>query len=89
MQRSFKDRIWGAAEPTGQNTVARMLDVIRTSSSAPALVETGEGARYVLKFSGAGAGAYGLLTEFLATEIARGKRERRGTPTARRTGKRA
>jgi hypothetical protein len=48
-----------------------MLDVIRSSSSAPALVETGEGARYVLKFSGAGAGAYGLLTEFLATEIAR------------------
>src|SRR5215208_3842327 len=51
--------------------VVRMLDVIRTGSSAPAYVETSDGALYVLKLSGAGAGARGLLTEFLATGIAR------------------
>jgi hypothetical protein len=56
---------------TAPARVARMLDVIRTSSSAPAYVEAGDGARYVLKLGGAGAGERGLLTEFLAIGIAR------------------
>jgi hypothetical protein len=51
-------------------SVARMLAVIRTSSSAPAIVENGEGTRFVLKLVGSGAGPRGLLTEFLGTAIA-------------------
>jgi hypothetical protein len=71
MQKRLKGTAWREGRPTGPDEVVRMLDVIRTSSSAPAYVETGDGALYVLKLSGAGAGARGLLTEFLATEIAR------------------
>lgn len=55
----------------GPGTVVRMHEVIRTSSSSPARVETRDGNQYVLKFAGSGAGPRGLLTEFLAIGIAR------------------
>ena len=68
----------GGAPRTAGNTVARMLDVIRTSSSAPAYIEAGDGALYILKLSGAGAGERGLLTEFLATGLAGGETQTQG-----------
>ncbi len=51
--------------------VARVLEVFRNASTSPALVETGDGARWVMKFAGAGSGPFGLLTEFVAIGIAR------------------
>src|SRR5882724_5550256 len=71
MQKRADDAALSEGPPAGPDSVARMLDVIRTSSSAPAYVETGDSVLYVLKLSGAGAGVTGLLTEFLATGIAR------------------
>lgn len=41
------------------------------ASTSPAVVETGDGVRRVMKFSGAGPGPFGLLTELLAIGIAR------------------
>lgn len=47
-----------------------MLAVFPAASTTPALVETGDGILWVLKFSGAGPGPFGLLTELLALAIA-------------------
>ncbi|MFT3975406.1 MAG: hypothetical protein QM699_18815 [Amaricoccus sp.] len=47
-----------------------MLAVFPAASTTPALIETGDGTRAVLKFSGAGPGPAGLLTELLALPIA-------------------
>jgi hypothetical protein len=44
--------------------------VLTNASTTPALVETADGARRVMKFSGAGPGPFGLLTELLALGIA-------------------
>jgi hypothetical protein len=52
------------------HTIARLLQVIRAGSSLPALAETRTGELTVVKFTGAGGGPHGLLTEFLATGIA-------------------
>lgn len=57
-------------QPDGGETIVRMHEVIRTSSSSPAVVETRSGELFVLKLAGGGAGRRGLLTEFLATGIA-------------------
>ena len=51
-------------------TVARLLQLFRSGSTTPAVVETHTGARFLLKFAAAGPGVRGLLTEFLATRIA-------------------
>lgn len=48
----------------------RVLAVFPAASTTPALIETGDGTRMVLKFSGAGPGPFGLLTELLALAIA-------------------
>jgi len=53
------------------STVARVIEVLPRASTSPAIVETGDGARRVMKFSGAGPGPFGLLTELLAIGIAR------------------
>ena len=50
--------------------VARIVEILRGSTS-PAVVETEDGARWVMKFTGAGRGPRGLLTEFIATDLAR------------------
>lgn len=47
-----------------------MLAVFPAASTTPALVETANGGRRVLKFSGAGPGPFGLLTELIALAIA-------------------
>ena len=52
-------------------TVARILRVLPRASTSPAEIETGDGARFVLKFGGAGLGPYGLLVEYLGLAIAR------------------
>ena len=44
------------------------------ASTSPALIETGDGRRWVMKFTGAGPGPFGVLTEYLALSIARGLR---------------
>jgi hypothetical protein len=62
---------WATERPADGETVARMHEVIRTSSSAPAIVETRSGELFVLKLAGGGAGPRGLLTEFLAAGIAK------------------
>jgi hypothetical protein len=51
--------------------VARVLRVLPGASTSPAEIETEAGARFVLKFSGAGPGPYGLLVEYLGLAIAR------------------
>lgn len=51
--------------------VARVLRVLPRASTSPAEIETEAGARFVLKFSGAGPGPYGLLVEYLGIAIAR------------------
>jgi hypothetical protein len=71
MQKPLSHQAWSKGVAIAPDRVARMLDVIRTGSSAPAYVEAGDGALYILKLAGAGAGTRGLLTEFLATGIAR------------------
>jgi hypothetical protein len=48
-----------------------VLEVLKDASTSPAIVETADGAAWVMKFSGAGPGPFGLLTEFLAIGIAR------------------
>jgi hypothetical protein len=57
--------------PEAHRTVARVVAVLPEASTSPALVEAGDGSRWVLKFSGAGPGPFGLLTEGLALGIAR------------------
>lgn len=52
------------------STVVRVLEVLPRASTSPALVETGDGRRWVLKFSGAGSGPFGLLVEALALDVA-------------------
>ncbi|MFO1141397.1 MAG: hypothetical protein U1E59_03235 [Amaricoccus sp.] len=59
----------GAATPPDR-VVARVLAVLTEASTTPALVEAGDGSRWVMKFSGAGPGPFGLLVEFLALRIA-------------------
>lgn len=61
----------GGGAPSPDETVARVLEVLPQASTSPARVETADGGRYVLKFSGAGPGPFGLLTEYLALGIAR------------------
>lgn len=51
--------------------VERMTRVITHASTTPAEVETRDGRRWVLKFSGAGPGPYGLLVEYIGLAIAR------------------
>ena len=51
--------------------VTRVLAILPVASTSPALVETADGARRVMKFAGAGPGPFGLLTEFIALGIAR------------------
>jgi hypothetical protein len=58
------------ASPGPSETVARVLAVLPHASTSPAVVDTADGGRFVLKFSGAGPGPFGLLTEFLALGIA-------------------
>ena len=48
-----------------------MLEVLPRASTSPALIETGDGRRWVMKFTGAGPGPFGVLTEYLALGIAR------------------
>ena len=60
-----------ASSPEPAVTVARVLSVLPQASTSPAVAETGDGATWVLKFSGAGPGPFGLLTEYLALGIAR------------------
>ena len=50
--------------------VARVFEVFTNASTSPALIETADGRRWVMKFAGAGSGPFGLLTEFLALGIA-------------------
>jgi hypothetical protein len=47
-----------------------VLAVFPAASTTPALIETQSGRTSVLKFSGAGPGPFGLLTEFIALRIA-------------------
>ena len=56
--------------PQPSATISRLHRVIRTGSSSPALAETADEKLFVVKFSGAGGGARGLLTEYLATGLA-------------------
>ena len=48
-----------------------MIEVLPRASTSPALIETGDGRRWVMKFTGAGPGPFGVLTEYLALGIAR------------------
>lgn len=50
--------------------IERLLQVFGEGSTSPALAQTAEGERYVVKFSGAGPGPRALLTEFLAMRLA-------------------
>jgi len=45
--------------------------VLPAASTSPALIETADGRRWVMKFTGAGPGPFGVLTEYLALGIAR------------------
>ncbi len=58
------------AVPEGARVV-RVAHVFTRASTSPACVETAEGTPWVMKFSGAGPGPFGLLTELLALGIAR------------------
>jgi hypothetical protein len=71
MQRPLSKERWAVERPVGGETVVRMHEVIRTSSSSPAVVETRSGEFFVLKLAGGGAGPRGLLTEFLAAGLAK------------------
>ena len=51
--------------------VVRVRHVFTGASTSPAAVETADGEAWVMKFSGAGPGPFGLLTELLALGIAR------------------
>jgi hypothetical protein len=57
--------------PPSGAVVTRALAVLPVASTSPALVETADGARRVMKFAGAGPGPFGLLTELIALGIAR------------------
>lgn len=59
------------SSPGPAATVARVVAVLANASTSPAVAETADGAAWVLKFSGAGPGPFGLLTEYLALGIAR------------------
>ena len=71
MQKHLSEDCWAVERPSGGETIVRMHEVIRTSSSSPATVETRAGDFFVLKLAGGGAGPRGLLAEFLASGIAR------------------
>jgi hypothetical protein len=45
--------------------------VLPRASTSPALIETADARRWVMKFTGAGPGPFGILTEYLALGIAR------------------
>ncbi len=60
-----------AAPPSPSDTVARVLAVLPDASTSPALAESADGRRWALKFSGAGPGPFGLLTEYVALATAR------------------
>jgi hypothetical protein len=70
MQKHFSQDYFTMERPGDAETIARMHEVIRTSSTSPACVETRGGELFILKLAGGGAGRRGLLTEFLATGIA-------------------
>jgi len=55
--------------------VTRIVDILR-GSTWPAAVETQDDARWVMKFTGAGRGPRGLLSELIATCLA----QQRGSP---------
>jgi len=57
--------------PPPASVVVRVEAVLTNASTTPALVETADGVLRVMKFSGAGPGPFGLLTELLALGIAR------------------
>lgn len=61
----------GESAPTPADTVARVIAVLPQASTSPAVAETADGSTWVLKFSGAGPGPFGLLTEYLALGVAR------------------
>lgn len=52
-------------------TAARYHVPLRQGGSLPAVVETDNGAMYVMKFSGAGQGPKALIAELISGEIAR------------------
>ena len=58
------------ATPSSAETVVKLIRNYREGSTSPALVETGTGERFILKFAGAGPGPRALLIEFLATRLA-------------------
>ncbi len=60
-----------ATPPSPSDTIARVLAVLPDASTSPALAESGDGRRWALKFSGAGPGPFGLLTEYIALATAR------------------
>jgi hypothetical protein len=57
-------------EAVPAQTVVRLIRVYGQGSTSPALVETGSGELFVMKFSAAGPGVRTLLTEFVATALA-------------------
>jgi hypothetical protein len=59
------------APPPAGAVVVRVIEVLPHASTSPALVETADGARRVMKFAASGPGPSGLLTELLALGIAR------------------
>lgn len=54
-----------------KSIVHRVLRVVVRGSGFSCVVDAGDGARYVMKLSGAGQGAHGLFHELIATRIAR------------------
>ncbi|MBK8701814.1 MAG: aminotransferase class I and II [Saprospiraceae bacterium] len=51
--------------------VTRYVTPLREGGSLPAIVEAGDGEKYVLKFKGAGQGNKSLIAEFIGGELAR------------------
>lgn len=50
--------------------ITRVIRVFPNASTSPAEAETADGKRWVLKFSGAGPGPYGLLVEYIGLAVA-------------------
>ena len=57
--------------PIREIDVTRYILALREGGSLPALAEASDGAKYVIKFCGAGQGTKALIAEFLGGEIAR------------------
>ncbi len=57
--------------PGPETEIVRATRVFTQASTTPAEVETRDGRRWALKFSGAGPGPYGLLVEYVGLAIAR------------------